>query len=145
MFEQIPPKVFRTVWPILYLFLLIVIILFYLYPPTDGGIYQASEIFFWVGILLNIAWPYLYFHLKLRNLSKFVSYSMLILATATLVLFASGDDPIRWVYFTLYLIYTVWLFFAYFLLQVKQNINKVFILKTTANEKLLKKINNTFI
>ena len=144
MFEQIPPKVFRIVWPILYIFLGIVVILFYMYPPTNSGIYQASEIFFWVGILLNISWPYLYFHLQFKNLSKFVCYSMLILASATLVLFASGDDPVRWVYFTLYLIYTAWLLFACFLLEWKQNVNKIYFLRTKANERLLKKLNYPF-
>jgi tryptophan-rich sensory protein len=111
-----PPIVFRIVWPILYSLLVVVTILFYVYPSTNSTIMRATEVFFWVGIALNLIWPTIFFRLQMKNLATVLSIVLLLLACITLVLFAMGDSSVRWVNFALYSLYTGWLFFAVVLL-----------------------------
>ena len=116
MYLKLPPIVFRIVWPILYSLLIVVTTLFYIFPSTDSALMRATEIFFWVGIALNLIWPTIFFRLQMKNVATILSFVLLLLACITLVLFAMGDSFMRWVNFTLYFLYTGWLFFATVLL-----------------------------
>ena len=112
---KIPPIVFKIVWPILYLFLIIAISLFYAKPPSDYNLYVLIQVLFWTGIVLNICWSPVFFYFKNRHLALFMLVTMIILGFLTLILFSTMNTRFKNVISILYLIYIAWLCFALYI------------------------------
>jgi tryptophan-rich sensory protein len=113
MFE-IPPIVFSIVWPILYIFLFVAMVLFYVKPPTNKTIFILWNFTFWIGILLNVLWTYFYFERKNQLLSYILFIFLILFAFTTNILTALSNERYKWVSFTLLLPYLLWLIFAFY-------------------------------
>ena len=107
-----PPIVFKIVWPILYAFLILFVILLYVFPPEAKEIFVALQLSFWIGILCNFLWSPLYFRFKLKKFCTWLLLFMVGLAVVTLILVIVSDSDAKWVNFFLFLSYTLWLGFA---------------------------------
>ena len=110
----IPPIVFNIVWPILYLFLLIAMILFYSSPPTNKTIFILWNSFFWCGILFNFLWTFSYFQQKNISASYVLFIFLILFAISTAILFAISEQQHKWICFALFLPYILWLLFAFY-------------------------------
>jgi tryptophan-rich sensory protein len=109
---SLPSITFKIVWPILYLFLLISIILYTLEPGHSKKLFIWTCIVFWIGIVLNILWTFLWFKLENYTFALADLIVLILLAITTLVLFYFSTSSFRWIFTILYLIYTLWLCFA---------------------------------
>ena len=116
---NVPPIVFKIVWPILYVFLILVICLFYAEPPQDKNLFIMIQVLFWIGILLNICWTPVFFYFKNRHLALFMLVTMIILGFLTLILFASSNISYKNIISILYLIYLLWLCFALYIFDMR--------------------------
>lgn len=114
MFE-IPPIVFNIVWPILYILLFIGMVLYYIGAPKRNGLlFILWNIFFWTGIVFNGLWTYFYFQ-KQNEVASYVLFLFLILfAAATNVLTIFSKEKYKWITFTLFIPYLLWLIFAFY-------------------------------
>ncbi len=113
---KIPPIYFYIVWPILYCFLVVSIVLYMKAPPSSRRTYHLGLIFFWVNIGLNFLYLLFFFGLN-NNLVSTVDLIFLVLtAWATQVIFFLSNSKYRAVFATLYLFYTLWLSFALLLM-----------------------------
>lgn len=113
MFE-IPPLVFQIIWPILYIFLFISMVLFYVKPPPNKTIFVIWNFTFWIGILLNGLWSYYYFQKKDIITSYILFLFLILLALSTLILIGISDKAYQWASFALFLPYVLWLLFAFY-------------------------------
>lgn len=111
---KIPPLVFQIIWPILYIFLFISMVLFYVKPPSNKAIFILWNFTFWIGILLNGLWSYYYFQKKNRMVSYILFLFLILLALSTLILIGISDKSYKWASFTLFLPYVLWLLFAFY-------------------------------
>lgn len=109
---KLPSIIFYIVWPILYTFLLVSILLFYKFPPTQKSLYKWGLIFFWLNIFFNIL--YLIFAFAMANdiLSLIDLFLLVFTAIATLILFLKSDSRQKITISILYMFYTLWLCFA---------------------------------
>lgn len=117
---NIPPIVFKIVWPVLYTFLLLFIMNLYKQPSTS--IRRNLIVAFWIGILLNISWILFYWKFK----QKFLAFIDLILmiGIAIYILTLYPKKKRNSFYFYAYLIYTLWIIFALVITIANKNYKK---------------------
>lgn len=113
---NVPPIVFKIVWPILYSFLIICVILFSLFPTSNKNLQLWINIIFWFGILMNLCWPPVYFYYKNILFSKILLILLVVFGLISVILFSYSDSKYKWIIFSLYFIYFLWLCFALYLI-----------------------------
>lgn len=118
---KIPPIIFKIVWPILYILLLLFIIFTYRQPPTK---LRTIIIYcFWIGILLNILWIILYWKLENKLFALIDLILMVLISFYILYLsFPDKSSNKKSIFnFFIYLLYTSWISFALFLTIYNKN------------------------
>ena len=114
---NIEPIVFRIVWPILYTLLAVYIFMIY-YSFTSSDLKTVLIYLFWLSILLNIIWIYVYFRYDMYKTAYGLLIGMILLGIFIVVKTLQLPDKksIRIIISSFYAIYTLWLCFALFLL-----------------------------
>lgn len=118
---KIPPIVFKIIWPILYILLLLFIIFTYRQPRTK--IRTILIYSFWIGILLNILWIILYWKLE-NKLFAFIDLILMVLISFYILYLSFPDKSSnkKSIFnFFIYLLYTSWISFALFLTIYNKN------------------------
>ena len=118
---EIPPIVFKIIWPVLYILLILFIILTYRLPRTK--IRTIIIYSFWIGILLNILWIILYWKLE-NKLFAFIDLILMVLISFYILYLSFPDKSSNKksiLNFFIYLIYTSWISFALFLTIYNKN------------------------
>jgi tryptophan-rich sensory protein len=83
-------------------------------PKRNGLLFILWNIFFWTGIVFNGLWTYFYFQ-KQNEVASYVLFLFLILfAAATNVLTIFSKEKYKWITFTLFIPYLLWLIFAFY-------------------------------
>jgi len=113
---EVPPIVFKIVWPILYTFLVICAILFIKFPTFNKNLQIWINIVFWTGIVINLSWPLVYFNYKNLFISQILLILLVLLGFISLLLFGYSDSKYKWICFSLFFIYFLWLCFALYLI-----------------------------
>lgn len=104
-----PNYIFKIVWPILYLSILIS---FLLYIFNNGiNINKTGFIFFIIQLILNLLWPIIFFYFKNPNIALII----IILMILSLILTIKNFYKVNKLSSFLLIPYLIWLLFAFYL------------------------------
>ena len=114
---NVKPIVFQIVWPFLYILLAAYIFTIY-YFFSSSSLKTILIYLFWIGILLNIVWIFIYFRYNMFKTAYTLLITMILLGIFIVIktFYLDGHKAIRILMAFFYLIYTLWLCFALFLL-----------------------------
>lgn len=112
---EIPPVVFKIIWPILYFLLFLSILCLYLEPKTKTRTIQIW--LFWFSIFFNLLWIFLYFYLEKKFLA-FLDLCIMIVLLSILLYYSipnkSSSKKMKFI-FSVFILYFIWLCIAFYL------------------------------
>jgi len=105
-----PPMVFSIAWTILYT--LLGIALFFIWRAKDKkGVVTAAEWLFFLQMVLNAAWSYVFFGLHMMTLGVFVLFALILVTFCMAMEFKNVSKTAYYLVWP----YIAWLLFAFYL------------------------------
>lgn len=106
-----PPIVFQTVWPILYMFMIISFIVYFASFPGKNVWLSLGMIFFITQLVLNLLWSPIFFYYHNVWLALMIIIIMIVFVVLTIIQFINVNTLSGLILVP----YVIWLLFALYL------------------------------